>query len=90
MAGPRPKAGQHACFVRVTTLPSLLREHFCPQWVLCFCQAGLTEIIDLSDTDQRRLWEEVAHCCKVVRQHFPCDKLNVAAIGNVVRPGLEP
>ncbi len=48
-------------------------------------QAGLTEIIDLSKSDQQRLWAEVASCCEVVRQQFACDKLNVAAIGNVVR-----
>ena len=48
-------------------------------------QEGLTEFIDLSESDQRRLWAEVAQCCEVVRRRFACDKLNVAAIGNVVR-----
>ena len=44
------------------------------------------EVIDLSKKDQRRLWEEVSLVCRAVRSSFaPGLKLNIAAIGNVVR-----
>ena len=77
----------HPVLASLTLLMSMLRV---PAHCRCSGQAGLTEIIDLSRSDQRRLWEEVGHCCELVRQHFACDKLNVAAIGNVVRLATLP
>ena len=45
----------------------------------------MQEVIDLSEKDQRKLWEEVRHICRAVRSSFePGLKLNIAAIGNVV------
>ena len=44
------------------------------------------EVVDLSEKDQRRLWEEVSLVCRAVRSSFaPGLKLNIAAIGNIVR-----
>ena len=45
---------------------------------------GITEIIDLSQTQQLQLWEESALISRVLRNTFVPDKLNVAALGNVV------
>ena len=56
--------------------------------LLGFQQAKLPvqEVIDLSEHHQRKLWEEVSHVCRAVRSSFePGLKLNIAAIGNVVR-----
>ena len=40
--------------------------------------------MDLSRKDQQQLWQEVLHCSEAVRRNFPCDKLNIATLGNVV------
>lgn len=45
----------------------------------------MKEVVDLSEKDQRRLWEEVSLVCRAVRSSFaPGLKLNIAAIGNIV------
>jgi diadenosine tetraphosphate (Ap4A) HIT family hydrolase len=49
-----------------------------PRW------AGASEIIDLSESDQIRLTAEVAAVSRALKAVAPCDKLNVAALGNVV------
>ncbi|CAL5220983.1 g3094 [Coccomyxa viridis] len=57
-----------------------------PCWLVLVPQRkDIKEVIDLSDKDQRKLWEEVSHVCRAVRRSFePGLKLNIAAIGNVV------
>jgi diadenosine tetraphosphate (Ap4A) HIT family hydrolase len=47
-------------------------------------RAGACEIIDLDETDQRQLMTEIAQVSRALRAVTSCDKLNVAAIGNVV------
>src|SRR5262249_12578949 len=42
------------------------------------------EIIDLSDQEQELLMDEIALLSHVLKDATACDKLNVAAIGNVV------
>ena len=44
----------------------------------------ISEIVDLSDEDQRVLWGEIARISKLLRDLFHPDKLNVATIGNLV------
>jgi diadenosine tetraphosphate (Ap4A) HIT family hydrolase len=46
--------------------------------------AGASEIIDLSESDQIRLIAEIAAVSRALKAVVPCDKLNVAALGNVV------
>jgi diadenosine tetraphosphate (Ap4A) HIT family hydrolase len=46
--------------------------------------AGVTEIIDLADTRRAELMGEIARVAGVLKQITACDKLNIAAIGNVV------
>lgn len=45
------------------------------------------EVIDLSQRNQQLLWEEVARVCRGLKAAFPDPslKLNVAALGNMVR-----
>lgn len=46
--------------------------------------SGLVEIIDLDDADQQRLMREIATASRVLKTQTDCDKLNVAALGNMV------
>src|SRR5262245_34405502 len=45
---------------------------------------GASEIIDLDVSDQRQLMTEIAAVSGALKAITPCDKLNVAAIGNMV------
>jgi diadenosine tetraphosphate (Ap4A) HIT family hydrolase len=47
-------------------------------------RAGVSEIIDLADAEQVALAAEIARVCRALKAVAPCDKLNVAALGNVV------
>lgn len=46
--------------------------------------AGARDMIDLSESDQMRLTREIAQASSALRRELRCDKLNVAALGNVV------
>jgi diadenosine tetraphosphate (Ap4A) HIT family hydrolase len=47
-------------------------------------RAGASEIIDLADAEQIALATEIARVSRALKAATPCDKLNVAALGNVV------
>ena len=46
--------------------------------------AGAVELIDLGDDQQAQLMDEIAMLSRVLKDVTACDKLNIAAIGNVV------
>jgi diadenosine tetraphosphate (Ap4A) HIT family hydrolase len=46
---------------------------------------GLTEIIDLPDNAQQELWREINQVATTLRDTVPCNKLNIGALGNIVR-----
>lgn len=46
---------------------------------------GLTEIIDLPGNAQQDLWQEINQVAAALRDSVPCDKLNIGALGNIVR-----
>ncbi len=48
-------------------------------------RGGLAEIADLADHDQTTLWREVNLASRALRTVAPCDKLNLGALGNIVR-----
>lgn len=48
-------------------------------------RAGMVEIADLDPADQQQLWREVDQCASALRHAAPCDKLNLGALGNIVR-----
>jgi diadenosine tetraphosphate (Ap4A) HIT family hydrolase len=48
-------------------------------------RAGLVEISDLSGDEQAQLWHEVNQAAAALRSIAPCDKLNIGALGNIVR-----
>ncbi len=47
--------------------------------------SGLSEITDLDDAQQAQLWHEVNVVGAALRACVPCDKLNIGALGNIVR-----
>ncbi len=47
-------------------------------------RAGASDIIDLADAEQIALATEIARVSRALKAATPCDKLNVAALGNVV------
>lgn len=54
-------------------------------WVILIPQReNVSEIIDLSEADQRVLMEEIALTSRVMKHLFKPDKLNVANLGNIV------
>ena len=54
-------------------------------WFILVPVTDCTEICDLSVEQQAQLWAEVNSVAAYVRNTFAVDKLNVAAIGNIVR-----
>ena len=55
-----------------------------PWLVLVPRRAGASEIVDLDPGDRAQLMTEIADAGRVLKSVTRCDKLNVAAIGNVV------
>ncbi len=55
-----------------------------PWVILVPRRAGAVEIIDLDEVDRTRLMAELAEVCTALKRLTGCDKLNVAAIGNMV------
>jgi diadenosine tetraphosphate (Ap4A) HIT family hydrolase len=54
-------------------------------WVILVPRcSGVSEIIDLDEAGQAALTREIAFVCRALKAVTPCDKLNVAALGNVV------
>jgi len=46
---------------------------------------GCVEIFDLPDEARTTLWQEIQRAATVLREVAPCDKLNIGALGNIVR-----
>ena len=55
-----------------------------PWLVLVPRKADLVEVIDLGDDEQTQLMREVAQTARALRELTACDKLNIAALGNMV------
>lgn len=54
-------------------------------WLILVPQvANISEVIDLSDAQQQQLWQESAMVNRVLKYLFTPDKLNFAALGNMV------
>jgi diadenosine tetraphosphate (Ap4A) HIT family hydrolase len=62
----------------------LSRDANYPWFILVPRRAGLTELCDLDAADQRQFLAESNFLCDRLRAWFRPDKLNVAALGNVV------
>jgi len=54
-------------------------------WLLLVPRVEATELIDLDPEDRTRLLDEITEVAAALRQATACHKLNIAALGNVVR-----
>ena len=74
--------------IRVGQLPLsmllLLNDARYPWFVLVPRRTGVSEVFELAEDDQRQLWQESARLSRFMKQAFHADKLNVAALGNLV------
>ena len=61
-----------------------MNERSWPWLVLVPRRPGLIEIIDLEPADRLRLMEEIARAAEALCRLYRPDKMNVAALGNVV------
>lgn len=63
----------------------LMNDARFPWLILVPRRPGVTELIDLEPGDQTRLIGEIAATSRALREATSCDKLNIGALGNVVR-----
>ncbi len=72
----------------VTDLPLckllLLNDKNYPWTILVPARPGITELHQLTQTDQHQLLEESSQLATALEQLYQPDKLNIAALGNVV------
>lgn len=63
----------------------LLMDDATYPWLILVPQReGVTEIHQLNEADRRQLWEESHRLSRWMAEYFTFDKLNIAALGNVV------
>ena len=55
-----------------------------PWLILVPRRVGLVELIDLDENERLALMAEIARAARVLKSATKCDKLNIAALGNVV------
>ena len=63
----------------------LMNDARFPWLVLVPRRAGLVEISDLPAAEQATLWQEANRAAQALRAAAPFDKLNLGALGNIVR-----
>ena len=62
----------------------LLMNNTGVRWLILVPETEHTEVCDLDPDTRSQLWNEVQLVTEFVRWHFAPDKINTAAIGNVV------
>jgi len=62
----------------------VIRDANYPWLLLVPRRAAAIEIIDLDDVEQAQLMTEVSRAARALKEVTKCDKLNIAALGNVV------
>lgn len=62
----------------------LMNNSFYPWLILVPKKPDLVEIIDLSESDQILLIKEIDLISKIIKKVFNPDKINIAALGNMV------
>ncbi|TQV74878.1 HIT domain-containing protein [Aliikangiella marina] len=62
----------------------LINDSQFPWFILVPRKVAITEVFQLDSNSQQQLWSESSHLSETVMNLFKGDKLNVAAIGNLV------
>ncbi|WP_200627403.1 HIT domain-containing protein [Pseudomonas sp. LAM2023] len=55
-----------------------------PWFILVPRRAGISEVFELDAADQQQLWQEASCLAGALKASYNADKMNVAALGNVV------
>jgi diadenosine tetraphosphate (Ap4A) HIT family hydrolase len=63
----------------------LMRDSRYAWLILVPRRPGLAEVSDLGEDERALLWREVDAAGAAIRAAAPCDKLNIGALGNIVR-----
>jgi diadenosine tetraphosphate (Ap4A) HIT family hydrolase len=81
-----PRLAADSLFVADLPLSTvrLMRDANYPWLLLVPRRPGVAEIIDLGEADRVQLMVEISRASDALRAAARCDKLNVAALGNVV------
>ncbi len=82
---PRLEADTH--FVASLSLCDvlLMNDNRFPWLILVPRLEEATEIVDLGEAQKSTLWQEVDQASRELRALTSCDKLNIGALGNMVR-----
>jgi len=62
----------------------LMNDSNYPWFILVPQREEVREIYELSESDQRQLLRESSHLARILAEVFVADKMNVAALGNMV------
>jgi diadenosine tetraphosphate (Ap4A) HIT family hydrolase len=62
----------------------LNRDAHYPWFILVPDREDISEIYQLDNTDQQQLMTESCHLAEKLALHFKADKMNIAALGNIV------
>jgi len=62
----------------------LMNDNRFPWLILVPRRADMREIADLSETERAQLIEEATHCARALKAMQPLERVNVAALGNMV------
>ena len=62
----------------------LMNDSHYPWFILVPDREDITEIHQLSETDQQRLISEASTLSRIIDKQFNADKINIAALGNLV------
>ena len=62
----------------------LVKDANYPWLILVPRRAAVSELTDLPEDEQVQLLGEIASCAEALKATVPCDKLNIAALGNMV------
>lgn len=78
---------QNDCFVlgKMNVCHLLLMNNALFPWFILVPETKAVELCDLGREFRILVHEETDRTARFVKDHFPVDKINVAAIGNVVR-----
>ena len=63
----------------------LMNDARFPWIILVPERSGMAELIDLAPADLALLWDEITRASEALKAMYSPDKLNVAALGNMVR-----
>lgn len=62
----------------------LMQDANYPWFILVPDRPNVAELYELTAEDQQRFWRESMHLAETLAQTFGADKMNIAALGNVV------